>query len=71
VKEKYCMMWIQRLICLFRGHQLLSMAAVYSQKLAGGNGLDLHYCARCGSAVWTAPPGGAAVPSKWSDTGQA
>jgi hypothetical protein len=60
-------MWFQRLVCFFGGHQFLSLAAVYSQRLPAGGNVDLRYCARCGSAVWAPEPGGPAVPPKWGN----
>jgi len=64
-------LWIQRLKCWLRGHHDLGLAAAYGEILPGGSGKDLHYCARCGRAVWTSLPSAGASPPKWADTGDA
>jgi len=60
--------WVQALICLLRGHHDLCLAAAYGEILPGGFSKELHYCARCGRAIWkSALP--ATAPPRWADTG--
>jgi hypothetical protein len=49
-------LWIQRLTCWFRGHHDLCLAAAYGEVRPGGSRKELHYCVRCGRAVWTSSP---------------
>ncbi|HEX7380392.1 MAG TPA: hypothetical protein VF278_24980 [Pirellulales bacterium] len=63
-------MWFETLKCLLRGHHDLCLAAAYGKTLPGGAGKQLHYCARCGRAVWASPPTGARSPPRWADAGQ-
>lgn len=66
------MRWIQRLTCMLEGHHDLCLAAAYGARLPGGSGKELHYCARCGRAVWTSPgPDGPSPPPRWADSGEA
>jgi hypothetical protein len=62
-------MWFQTLVCLLRGHPDLRLAAAYGETLPGGSSKELHYCARCGRAVWTSPPS-ASSPPRWADVGE-
>jgi hypothetical protein len=64
-------LWIQRLTCLLRGHHDLCLAAAYGEILPGGSGKELHYCARCGRAVWVSSPPARPSPPRWADTGEA
>lgn len=64
------LMSFQTLMCMFRGHHDLCLAAAYGEILPGGMVKELHYCARCGRAVWKSSPPGPSPP-KWSDTGEA
>ena len=59
-------MWIQWLTCGVRGHHDLCLAGAYGQILPGGSSKELHYCVRCGRAVWKASSGGPSPP-KWAD----
>ena len=61
--------WIQQLVCLLCGHHDLCLAGAYGETLPGGAGKELHYCARCGRAVWTSPPS-VLAPPRWGDTGE-
>lgn len=63
-------MWIQRLICLLRGHRLLRTALAYAQQHAETRGQELHYCVRCGCAVWTSLAPRAVLPPKWVGAGE-
>lgn len=43
--------WSDRLHCIVHGHDV-SAADVYGETLANGKIEELHYCQRCGMAVW-------------------
>jgi len=62
-------MWFHNLICLLRGHHDLCLAGAYGKTLVGGAGKELHYCARCGRAVWEISPP-ESLPPRWADAGK-
>lgn len=47
------MWWIRRLTCWLDGHRDLCLAEADGEMFPGGQSKELHYCARCGRAVWT------------------
>jgi hypothetical protein len=43
--------WVARWQCILRGHDLAA-ADAYGEQLPDGHVEELHYCRRCGAAVW-------------------